>query len=222
MPGPGAQVIHWNGCFALWSLTHWDLWDCVAKSRSCPVTHEILVALFFPTVFPHSVVLFFIPLEVSKASIKCSSEKNSIKRHINSVSPVKGFTIVHSFESWAFIFVGADKMLSDIQNRLSCISHSSSTLSAFQINKLKDFREKILPRMDNTNSHLKYHGFSSLLCWVASVVSNSLTPYRPPVHGNSPGKNTEVGCRALLQEIFLLFLFSSLLISVLYFTLTIF
>ena len=41
-----------------------------------------------------------------------------------------------------------------------------------------------------------------------SVVSDSLDPldYSPPgssIHGDSPGKNTEVGCYALLQEIFL-------------------
>ena len=41
-----------------------------------------------------------------------------------------------------------------------------------------------------------------------SVVSNSVIPwtvYSPPgfsVHGNSPGKNTGVGCNALLQGIF--------------------
>ena len=48
------------------------------------------------------------------------------------------------------------------------------------------------------------------LCWVAlsrSVVSNSLRPHDccPPgssVHGDSPGKNTGVGCHFLLQGIF--------------------
>ena len=143
---PSAQVIHWNGCSALWSLTHWDchhLWDCVAKSRSCPVTHEILVGLFFPTVFPHSMVSLFTPLKVSKVSIKCSSEKKLNKKTYKfTVSHVKGFTVMRGFESWAFIFVGANKILSDIQNRISYISHSSSTLSTFQINKLKNFRIK--------------------------------------------------------------------------------
>ena len=38
-----------------------------------------------------------------------------------------------------------------------------------------------------------------------SVVSNSLQPFGPSgsaVHGDSPGKNTGVGCHALLQGIF--------------------
>ena len=42
---------------------------------------------------------------------------------------------------------------------------------------------------------------------ICSVMSNSLQPMdcRPPgssIHGNSPGKNTRVGCHALLQGIF--------------------
>ena len=36
-----------------------------------------------------------------------------------------------------------------------------------------------------------------------SVVSNSLWPPGSSVHGDSPGKNTGVGCHALLQGIFL-------------------
>ena len=39
-----------------------------------------------------------------------------------------------------------------------------------------------------------------------SVMSNSLQPhglYVASVHGDSPGKNTGVGCHALLQGIFL-------------------
>ena len=44
-------------------------------------------------------------------------------------------------------------------------------------------------------------------CYVASVGSDSLQPYglSPPgssVHGDSPGKNTRGGCRALLQGVF--------------------
>ena len=38
-----------------------------------------------------------------------------------------------------------------------------------------------------------------------SIVSNSLRPFGPPgssVHGDSPGKNTGVGCHALLQGLF--------------------
>ena len=46
-----------------------------------------------------------------------------------------------------------------------------------------------------------------LACSVASVMSNSLDPmdYSLPgssVHGDSPGKNTGVGCHFLLQGIF--------------------
>ena len=43
-------------------------------------------------------------------------------------------------------------------------------------------------------------------CLVASVVSDSLQSCSPPgssVHGDSPGKNTGVGCHALLQGSFL-------------------
>ena len=35
-----------------------------------------------------------------------------------------------------------------------------------------------------------------------SVLSNSLRPHGSSVHGDSPGKNTGVGCHALLQGIF--------------------
>ena len=41
---------------------------------------------------------------------------------------------------------------------------------------------------------------------ICSVVSNSATSctvaHQAPVHGESPGKNTGVGCHALLQGIF--------------------
>ena len=45
-------------------------------------------------------------------------------------------------------------------------------------------------------------------CWVASVMSDSVQPYglQPPrllCPWDSPGKNTRMGCRALLQGIFL-------------------
>ena len=49
----------------------------------------------------------------------------------------------------------------------------------------------------------------AVLCWLhGSVASNSVQPHGlcPPgssVHGDSPGKNTGVGCHALLQGIFL-------------------
>ena len=49
----------------------------------------------------------------------------------------------------------------------------------------------------------------AVLCWLhGSVASNSVQPHGlcPPgssVHGDSPGKNTGVGCHALLQWIFL-------------------
>ena len=41
-------------------------------------------------------------------------------------------------------------------------------------------------------------------CYVASVVSNSMDCGQPgsTIHGDSPGKNTGVGFRALLQESF--------------------
>ena len=47
----------------------------------------------------------------------------------------------------------------------------------------------------------------STLCHVASVVSNSATPWtiahQAPLSRDSPGKNTGVVCHALLQGIFL-------------------
>ena len=48
---------------------------------------------------------------------------------------------------------------------------------------------------------------TSLCCAVlsCSVVSDSLRPHGPPafsVHGDSPGKNTGVGCHALFQRTF--------------------
>ena len=49
---------------------------------------------------------------------------------------------------------------------------------------------------------------TSLLFWCASSLSltfcnpNGLQPARLPVHGDYPGKNTGVGCHALLQGIF--------------------
>ena len=47
--------------------------------------------------------------------------------------------------------------------------------------------------------------FSLLSGLSLSVVSDSLWPHSPPgssVHGDSPGKNTRVGCHSLLQGIF--------------------
>ena len=52
--------------------------------------------------------------------------------------------------------------------------------------------------------------FSTHACWLASVVSNSVRPHeltaacQAPLSKDSPGKNTEVCCHALLQGIFLM------------------
>ena len=54
---------------------------------------------------------------------------------------------------------------------------------------------------------LDYRRRGTHTCSVASVMSNSLQPYGPQptrllCSGDSPGKNTRVGCHALLQVIF--------------------
>ena len=53
-----------------------------------------------------------------------------------------------------------------------------------------------------------FWGDGVLACYVTSVVSNFVRPYKlPPARllclWDSPGKNTGVGCHALLQGIFL-------------------
>ena len=53
----------------------------------------------------------------------------------------------------------------------------------------------------------KHHLFCAVLCLVYQLCLTLCNPIdcRPPdsfVHGDSPGKNTGVGCRALLQGIF--------------------
>ena len=63
----------------------------------------------------------------------------------------------------------------------------------------------------HSKNEKSFKGVQCLICCVVlshSVMSDSLKPldYRPPgssVHGDSPGKNTGVGCHALLQGIFL-------------------
>ena len=97
----------------------------------------------FPNRFPSFYDLIVYSFESKQGVNKMLIWKKLNKKTYKfTVSHIKGFTIVHGFERWAFIFVGANKILSDIQNRISCISHSSSTLSTFQINKLKNFRIK--------------------------------------------------------------------------------
>ena len=63
----------------------------------------------------------------------------------------------------------------------------------------------------HSKNEKSFKGVQCLICCVVlshSVMSDSLKPldYRPPgssVHGDAPGKNTGVGCHALLQGIFL-------------------
>ena len=59
----------------------------------------------------------------------------------------------------------------------------------------------------NARSRICQHPFYAVLCSVPSVVSNSLQPYGPQTTRllcprDSPGKNTRVGCHAILQGIF--------------------
>ena len=58
------------------------------------------------------------------------------------------------------------------------------------------------------SAHLSIITYEDIVCWVASVMSNSLRPYelqpsRLLCTWHSPGKSTGVGCHALLQGIFL-------------------
>ena len=66
----------------------------------------------------------------------------------------------------------------------------------------------IRTRLKRLSSSSSMQGLSSFVCVVASVFSNSLRPYGPwPARllcpWDSPGKNIEVVCHALLQGIFL-------------------
>ena len=60
-------------------------------------------------------------------------------------------------------------------------------------------------RMIRTTPQAENHWHTGVYVFSRSVLSNYLWPHGPPgssVHGDSPGKSTEVGCCALPQRIF--------------------